>query len=275
MADVNAPSGQAPAMAPPVRTDEQILPRIRGGTGSTQDPTLYSTCLMKSLFLDTSTTSKAEYVPAMEPQVAAEDTNFKKALEESMKTVYALPRGPLPPVVIREPESRKYQPLPEVPGKGKAKVTEEQSDSEEESETVVLEADEVLSQPARKPKSTTTKAPLRPAVTSTQSAPTSTPAEPQAKKRKHATDTSDKPPKAKKYKYGLVRKKRTLKNVATSKAEYVPAMEPQVAAEDTNFKKALEESMKTVYALPRGPLPPVVIREPESRKYQPLPEVPG
>nr|GFC12633.1 hypothetical protein [Tanacetum cinerariifolium] len=29
MADVNAPSGQAPAMAPPVRTDEQILPRIR------------------------------------------------------------------------------------------------------------------------------------------------------------------------------------------------------------------------------------------------------
>nr|GEZ06980.1 hypothetical protein [Tanacetum cinerariifolium] len=38
---------------------------------------------------------------------------------------------------------------------------------------------------------------------------------------------------------------------------------------------ALEESMKTAYALPRGPLPPVVIREPESGKYQPLPEVPG
>nr|GEU92122.1 hypothetical protein [Tanacetum cinerariifolium] len=32
----------------------------------------------------------------------------------------------LPPVVIREPESGKCQPLPEVPGKGKAKVTEEQ-----------------------------------------------------------------------------------------------------------------------------------------------------
>nr|GFC82168.1 hypothetical protein [Tanacetum cinerariifolium] len=29
MADVNAPSGQAPVMAPPVRTDDQILPRIR------------------------------------------------------------------------------------------------------------------------------------------------------------------------------------------------------------------------------------------------------
>nr|GFC91104.1 hypothetical protein [Tanacetum cinerariifolium] len=58
-----------------------------------------------------------------------------------------------------EPESGKYQPLPEVPGKGKAKVSEErvskptessfhdespyevlgQSDSEEESEKIVLE----------------------------------------------------------------------------------------------------------------------------------------
>ncbi|GKG27903.1 hypothetical protein Tco_0406230, partial [Tanacetum coccineum] len=29
MADVNAPVEQAPAVAPPTRTDEQILPRIR------------------------------------------------------------------------------------------------------------------------------------------------------------------------------------------------------------------------------------------------------
>nr|GEZ26578.1 hypothetical protein [Tanacetum cinerariifolium] len=58
--------------------------------------------------------------------VADEDADYQKAVEESMKDVYALPKGPLPPVVIREPESGKYQPLPEVPGKGKAKVTEEQ-----------------------------------------------------------------------------------------------------------------------------------------------------
>nr|GFA85416.1 histone deacetylase 14 [Tanacetum cinerariifolium] len=49
-----------------------------------------------------------------------------EAVEESMKDAYALPKGPLSPVVIREPESGKYQPLPEVPGKGKAKVSEEQ-----------------------------------------------------------------------------------------------------------------------------------------------------
>nr|GFD30079.1 hypothetical protein [Tanacetum cinerariifolium] len=61
---------------------------------------------------------EAEEVPAEEPQVADEDADYQKDVEESMKDAYALPKGPLPPVVIREPESGKYQPLPEVPGKG-------------------------------------------------------------------------------------------------------------------------------------------------------------
>nr|GFA11507.1 hypothetical protein [Tanacetum cinerariifolium] len=86
---------------------------------------------------------------------------------------------------------------------------------------------------------------------------------------------SSKPPKAKKPKYGLVSKKRILKKVAASKAEDVYAMEPHVAVEDTDLQRVLEESMKDAYALPRGLLPPVVIREPESGKYQPLPKVPG
>nr|GEZ16504.1 histone deacetylase 14 [Tanacetum cinerariifolium] len=59
--------------------------------------------------------------------VADEDADYQKVLEESMKDAYALPKGSLPPVVIMEPELGKYQPLPEVPGNGKAKVTEEQS----------------------------------------------------------------------------------------------------------------------------------------------------
>nr|GEY77228.1 monodehydroascorbate reductase [Tanacetum cinerariifolium] len=41
MADVNAPSGQAPTMAPPVRTDDQILPRIRAFTASSTIPSIY------------------------------------------------------------------------------------------------------------------------------------------------------------------------------------------------------------------------------------------
>nr|GEY37941.1 histone deacetylase 14 [Tanacetum cinerariifolium] len=116
--------------------------------------------------------------------------------------------------------------------------------------------------PARKPRSMAPK-------------PTSAPAKPQEKKRKQTTETSDKPSKAKKSKYGFVGKKRTLKSVAESVAEDAPAKEPQVAAEDADLQKALEKSMKSMYDVPRGPLPPVVIWEPELGKYQPLPEVPG
>ncbi|GJS47298.1 hypothetical protein Tco_0597419 [Tanacetum coccineum] len=51
----------------------------------------------------------------------------KKVMEESLKDAYPAPRGPLLPVVIREPEPGKLQPLPEVQGKGKEKVDEEQA----------------------------------------------------------------------------------------------------------------------------------------------------
>nr|GEY83887.1 monodehydroascorbate reductase [Tanacetum cinerariifolium] len=134
-------------------------------------------------------------------------------------------------------------------------------------------------QPVRKPKTIAPKAPSRLSVSipvrSAQPAPTSAPAKPQEKKRKQATETSDKPPKEKKSKHGWVSKKRSRKNVEASKTEEVPAVEPQVADEDVEYQKVLEESMKDAYALPRGTLPPVVIKEPESGKYQPLPEVPG
>nr|GFB96998.1 histone deacetylase 14 [Tanacetum cinerariifolium] len=107
-----------------------------------------------------------------------------------------------------------------------------------------------LAKPARKPQSTAQKAPLKHSissqVTSTQPAPTSVPAKTQENKRKQATGTTYKPAKAKRIKH-----------------------------EDADFQKAVEESMKDAYALPKGLLPPVVIREPESGKYQPLLEVPG
>nr|GEZ18362.1 histone deacetylase 14 [Tanacetum cinerariifolium] len=109
-------------------------------------------------------------------------------------------------------------------------------------------------QPTKKP-----KAPTRPSISipvaSTQPAPTSALAKSQENKHKQATETTDKPAKAKRIKYSTSRKTRqprsSPKSVGASEAEEVPAEEPQ------------------------GPLPPVVIREPESGKYQPLPEVPG
>nr|GEU43473.1 hypothetical protein [Tanacetum cinerariifolium] len=68
---------------------------------------------------------KADLRPP-EPRFDDEEADVQRALEKSLKSVYDVPRGPLSSMVIREPESRKYQPLPEVQGKGKEKVTDEQ-----------------------------------------------------------------------------------------------------------------------------------------------------
>nr|GFB05096.1 hypothetical protein [Tanacetum cinerariifolium] len=53
-------------------------------------------------------------IPEKEPRFDDEEADVQRALEESLKSVYDAPRGPLPPMVIREPESGKYQPLPEA-----------------------------------------------------------------------------------------------------------------------------------------------------------------
>nr|GEW25881.1 hypothetical protein [Tanacetum cinerariifolium] len=136
---------------------------------------------------------------------------------------------------------------------------------------------------ARKPKPTAPKAPPRPSVlklvSSTQPEPKSAPAKTQGKKRKLTTEIYDKPSKVIKSKHGFVSKKRkpisTLKSMDESVAEDVPAKEPRVDDEEADVQRVVEESMKSMYDVPRGPLPPVVIREPESGKYQPLSEVPG
>ncbi|GKB05703.1 E-beta-farnesene synthase, partial [Tanacetum coccineum] len=67
-----------------------------------------------------------EGVPDNEPRIGDEEADLQKAVEESLKEFHSAHQGPLPPVVIREPESVKFQPLPEVQGKGKEKLSDEQ-----------------------------------------------------------------------------------------------------------------------------------------------------
>nr|GEX22766.1 hypothetical protein [Tanacetum cinerariifolium] len=67
-----------------------------------------------------------EGIPEKEPRFDDEEDDIQRAVEESLKSVYDAPRGPLPSVVIIEPDSRKFQPLPEIQGKGKEKVSDEQ-----------------------------------------------------------------------------------------------------------------------------------------------------
>ncbi|GJZ37883.1 hypothetical protein Tco_0584074 [Tanacetum coccineum] len=81
---------------------------------------LQSTLQLVDKFID-------EGVPADEPRFSDEEADMRKAVEESLKDAYVAPRGPLPLVVIREPEPVKYEPLPEVQGKGKDKFGEEQA----------------------------------------------------------------------------------------------------------------------------------------------------
>nr|GEW02306.1 hypothetical protein [Tanacetum cinerariifolium] len=313
MADVNinAPVGQAPAMAPLVRTDDQILPRIRwvpiaksncyldldksqinpiykiavdllkhtnffraftatstipsiyiqqfwdtvlydksarGGISSTQDLTLRSTCTMKSLFLDISSSvqrvqreksSGCLFMVALSPQTYKRLHTTRNIWQRwpSIDGIWPVKQGVIRNLLHQSPLS-----LPGCPSQRRLRHL---------------------------------KASVSTPIISAQPAPTSTLAKPQEKKHKQTTETSDKPFKAKKSKYGFVGKKRTLKSVAESVAEDAPAKEPRVAAEYADMQKALEESLKSVFDVPRGPLPPVVIREPESGKYQPLLEEPG
>nr|GEY25538.1 E-beta-farnesene synthase [Tanacetum cinerariifolium] len=107
----------------------------------------------------------------------------------------------------------------------------------------------------------------------------SAPAKTQGKKRKLVTEISDKPSQARKSRPGLVSKQRkpisSLRSVVEFVAEGIPEKKPRVDDEEADVQRALEESLKSIYDVPQGPLPPVVIREPESGKYQPLSEVQG
>ncbi|GKD61558.1 hypothetical protein Tco_1299067, partial [Tanacetum coccineum] len=66
--------------------------------------------------------------PLTEPGFGDLEADTQRAIEESLKDTHSAHRGPLPPVVFRETDTGKYQPLPEVEGKGKEKVGAEQAD---------------------------------------------------------------------------------------------------------------------------------------------------
>nr|GFA85066.1 hypothetical protein [Tanacetum cinerariifolium] len=135
----------------------------------------------------------------------------------------------------------------------------------------------------KKSKPSAPKADLRPPVTkpasSQQPEPKPTPAKSQGKKLKLVTEMSDKPSLARRSKPGLVTKRRkptsSLRSVDESVDEGIPEKEPRFDDEEDDIQMAVAKSLKSVYYAPRGPLPPVVIREPDSGKYQPLLEIRG
>nr|GEW11159.1 retrovirus-related Pol polyprotein from transposon TNT 1-94 [Tanacetum cinerariifolium] len=250
MPDMTAPSSQALAPAPPVRTDEEIVPRIiwvQIGKRPLLLPPPYHQYTSSSFGIQFNMTRKLEaigkrhkfhprpdsllYLPNEEPILGYLKFNVKGSKRE----VFGMP---IPGSLITSDiqTASYYQEY-------LASVAKHRKYLASETGSHLDSPAPMPTKPARKPKSTEPKAPPRPS----------------------ATETFDKPPKANKSKYGWVGKKRTLKNEEASKAKEVLIMEPQATAEDAELQKALEESMKTAYvAAPQGSLPSVSDSEEES-----------
>ncbi|GJZ74823.1 hypothetical protein Tco_0639288 [Tanacetum coccineum] len=129
-----------------------------------------------------------------------------------------------------------------------------------------------------KPKPTKPSKPTEPKAASKMPKPA--PAKPHEKKRKPVSESSEAPPLAKRAKAEKVVKKRTVKSSKQLVDEFVDegfhAAKPNLEdTEEAILQKVLEESLTDAYPTRMGPLPLVVFREPDTRKLQPLPEVPG
>ncbi|GKB96483.1 hypothetical protein Tco_0982620, partial [Tanacetum coccineum] len=113
-------------------------------------------------------------------------------------------------------------------------------------------------------------------VTKPKAAKATKPAE---KKHKLVKETPDEPSPAKRSKGGLVTKKRKpkspLKLVDEPSDEGVPVEEPAYNEEDANLQRSLELRLIKQGAQTQGPSRPVVIREHESGRIQPLLEEQG
>ncbi|GJR18331.1 hypothetical protein Tco_0966858 [Tanacetum coccineum] len=127
-----------------------------------------------------------------------------------------------------------------------------------------------------KPKVTKQAKPVAPKATTKKPQPA--PTKPKEKKRKQAKETTEATPLAKRAKAGKVVKKRSLKSSQQLVDEFVddiPLTEPGFGNLEADTQRAIEESLKDAHGAPMGPLPPVVFRETDTRKFQPLPEVEG
>ncbi|GJQ95082.1 putative ribonuclease H-like domain-containing protein [Tanacetum coccineum] len=236
--NVNAPAEQAPAMAPPTRTDDQILPR------SSWVPVGKSNC-----YLDVEKSqSNPIYKIAMD---IPNHTNFFRAftasstipsiyIQQFWDTIrYVKNTGYLKFSAKGTKQGVFGMPIPndlitdDIRGEQYYNMYREKVAKHQR--YLVGEEGSDPDSPAPKPSA----AKASKSTSSQQPKPKPAPAKPQEKKQKLTTETSDTPS---------------------------PAIK---------LVRAVEESLKDVHAVYQGLLPPVVIREPESGKFQPLLEVQG
>ncbi|GJT12566.1 hypothetical protein Tco_0859608 [Tanacetum coccineum] len=143
----------------------------------------------------------------------------------------------------------------------------------------VSDPDSPAPKPAKSTKPKITKQTKTVAPKAATKKPQPSPTKPKEKKRKQDKETTEAKPPAKRTKAGKMAKKRTLKRsqqlVDEVVDEGIPLTEPGFGDLEADTQRAIEESLKDAHGAHRGPLPPVVFREPDTGKYQPLPEVEG
>nr|GEV35532.1 monodehydroascorbate reductase [Tanacetum cinerariifolium] len=322
MADVNAPSGQTPTMAPPVRADDQILPHIRwvpigksncyldpkksqsnaiykiavdllkntnflrAFTASSTIPSIYIQQIWDTILYDkkagcykcqldeqwfdlTKETLREalQITPVNHNQAFAAPPSIDGLIDFVNQLGYPKPRAPVLQILwgIVTRTNIDYTEEP-VLGYLKFSVKGTKSKVFEmpiPDSLITVEIQQATYYREYLSKVTHHRKYLAGETRGVQNPPAPKPTQPARKPKAPTRPSISIPPKS------------SPKSVGASEDEEVPAEEPQVTDEDADYQKAVEESMKDAYALPKGPLPPVVIREPESGKYQPLPEVPG
>nr|GEZ35253.1 histone deacetylase 14 [Tanacetum cinerariifolium] len=296
MADVNAPSGQALEIVPPVRTDDQILPRIKWvPNGPSQLPppfhqstssssgieynmtrklettgrellTIINLCLtgktsgferprahvlqilwgiMKQANIDYAERSWEEFVQSIHTFIEDKRNLSQHTTGKKRATLIVIPSIRFTKLIIHQLQRRhKFHPRPnsplhlpnEEPVLGYLKFSAKGTKREVfvmpiPGSLITADIQEASYYREYLAKVAQHRRYLAGETGGVQDQP--------EKKRKQATETSDKPPKAKKSKYGWVSKKRTLKNAEASKAEEVPAMEPQSDSEEESKKVVL------------------------------------
>ncbi|GJT10933.1 hypothetical protein Tco_0857975, partial [Tanacetum coccineum] len=261
MADVNvnAPAEQVPAMAPPTRTDDQILP------GSRWVPVGKSNCYLDVVKSQSNPIYKIAVHQVDHPSLTKQaqipprpDSPLHLPYEEyvlgylkfsgkgTKREVFGMliPNDLITDDIRGEQYYNEY--LEKVAKHQRYLIGKEVSDPDSPAPKPVK---------ATKPKATKKSKPQPPK-------PTPTTTEPSNKDQTGKVIKKQKP-------------KSSLQLIDEFVDEGVPDKEPVYGDEEADTQREIEESLKEVHDAHRGLLPPVVTWEPDSRKFQPLPDVQG
>nr|GEU87289.1 hypothetical protein [Tanacetum cinerariifolium] len=292
MADVNvnAPAIQAPTMAPPTRTDDQIMPHIRWYDKTAR---CYKCQLYEQWFdLTKNTLKDALHITPVNNNNAFSSPPSSDALINFVNDLgYPKVVRNLSNVVTNDmfQPKHKFHPRPDFPlhlpneepviryikfsAKGTKRevfgmpILDNLITADIQGEPYYKEYLEKVAKHQRYLAGEKGRDHDSPALKHAKATKKFKPSAPKA-------DLRPPPSPARRSKPGLVTKRRkptnSLRLVDESVDEDILEKEPIFDDEEVDVQRALKESLKSIYDALRGPLLPVVIREPESGKYQAL-----